>query len=105
MTRITRRSGLLTGLLLAFGQRAKAATNPAPALFASPAAGHAIGAAYLRNYPFDGLADVRSVARLPRAQLTARVRGDFAAGRIVVLEGWMLSATEARLCALALRSA
>jgi len=58
----------------------------------------------MRHYPFDGLADVRSAARLPRAQLAARVREDFAAGRIVMLDGWMLSATEARLCALALRS-
>ncbi len=35
------------------------------------------------------------------AALRARHRADFAEGRIVVLRGWVLSQTEARLCALA----
>jgi murein L,D-transpeptidase YcbB/YkuD len=33
--------------------------------------------------------------------IRAQIRDDFAQGRIVDVEGWMLSATEARLCALA----
>jgi hypothetical protein len=32
--------------------------------------------------------------------LAARVRSDFDAGRTVLLNGWVLSATEARQCAL-----
>jgi hypothetical protein len=41
----------------------------------------------------------RSDASL-RALLTARVRRDFAAGDTVDISGWILSRTEARLCAL-----
>jgi hypothetical protein len=33
--------------------------------------------------------------------LRARNSEDFAAGRVVRLDGWVLAATEARLCALA----
>lgn len=36
-----------------------------------------------------------------QAALTAKVRHDYQAGRLVVLDGWALSLTEARLCALA----
>jgi hypothetical protein len=36
-----------------------------------------------------------------RAILSARSTDDFAAGRTVMLRGWILSETEARLCALA----
>jgi len=32
--------------------------------------------------------------------LAAKVRSDFAAGRTLLLNGWVLSATEARQCAL-----
>jgi len=41
--------------------------------------------------------------RLPwarRASLNDQVRDDFAAGRTVLVDGWVLSATEARQCAL-----
>ena len=36
-----------------------------------------------------------------RAQVAELVRQDFAAGRMACVDGWMLSETEARLCALA----
>ncbi len=36
----------------------------------------------------------------PRASMEQQVRDDFAAGRTVLVEGWVLSATEARQCAL-----
>ena len=39
-------------------------------------------------------------ARL-RAGITRQVRADFAHGRVVRVDGWVLSVTEARLCALA----
>lgn len=34
------------------------------------------------------------------AQLQAQVRADFASGRVLTLDGWVLSRTEARQCAL-----
>jgi hypothetical protein len=102
MKRMTRRSGLLAGLLFPFARQSRAADQP---LLANRAAARAIGAAYLRAYPGDTLADARAAAGLPRAQIALRVRADFAAGRVVMLDGWMLSATEVRLCALALRGA
>jgi hypothetical protein len=36
----------------------------------------------------------------PRVPIADLVRGDFAAGRTVVVDGWVLSVTEARQCAL-----
>ena len=39
-----------------------------------------------------------------RERVRARHRDDFAAGRTVALRGWVLSETEARLCALAART-
>ncbi|HTR31768.1 MAG TPA: hypothetical protein VMH27_20990 [Puia sp.] len=33
-------------------------------------------------------------------QITGKIRADFAAGRTVTLEGWVISLTEARQCAL-----
>jgi hypothetical protein len=36
----------------------------------------------------------------PHADLAFMVQGDFAAGRTVMLQGWILSVTEARQCAL-----
>jgi hypothetical protein len=36
----------------------------------------------------------------PRPSMEQQVRDDFAAGRTVLVEGWVLSVTEARQCAL-----
>jgi hypothetical protein len=51
-----------------------------------------------------GLSPARLAAGADGAALAARVRQavreDFAAGRIVRLEGWLLSVTELRICAL-----
>lgn len=48
------------------------------------------------------------IAEAPRAgtgeirkRLARRIQGDFAAGRTVILDGWLLTQTEVRLCALA----
>ena len=77
-----------------------------------------IGKAYLHKYPQDARIDIlldQIAARLAasnaglagiaedglRAQLDVTVRADFAADRIVKLQGWILSTTEAQLCALA----
>ncbi|HXR19681.1 MAG TPA: hypothetical protein VN757_07095 [Steroidobacteraceae bacterium] len=81
------------------------------------AAARRLGRLYVRQVPAED--DPRILARLtvalPEAQqvdaialdrtslrhrLDARVRGDFASGTTVQLDGWVLSRTEARLCAL-----
>ena len=83
-----------------------------------PESAKAIGSEYLRQYPQDANVDVlldQIASRLAandvglfsitdqslREQLDGMVRADFAIDRIVKLHGWVLSATEARLCALA----
>jgi len=87
------------------------------ALLAHPASAKVIGGEYLLHYPQEAAVDtlldkiaapiVASEAGLfttdqqLREQLDGAVRADFAADRIVKLRGWVLSATEARLCALA----
>ena len=81
------------------------------------AAARRLGRLYVRQVPAED--DPRILARLaialPEApqvdaialdrtslhhRLDARVRGDFASGTTVQLDGWVLSRTEARLCAL-----
>jgi hypothetical protein len=102
MMRIPRRSGLCGAALLLFARRRPAAADDVKSalLFADPAAARAIGAAYLRAYPNDALRGVHPAARLPRAEIATRVCDDFAAGRVAMVNGWMLSQTEARLCAM-----
>lgn len=92
--------------------------------FGDRSSARALGAEYLRLFPNED-DDTRLVRRLAGGRrreseweqlaaadpdaLFARVRechrDDFAAGRTVSLRGWVLSETEARLCALAARSA
>jgi hypothetical protein len=81
------------------------------------AAARRLGRLYVRQVSAED--DPRTLARLvvalPEAQqadaialdhtslrhrIDARVRGDFASGTTVQLDGWVLSRTEARLCAL-----
>lgn len=78
------------------------------AILASPRAARRIGRRYLAIAP--GEADpVRLAATLPalrdpvaqRRALDAARRRDFAAGDTVILDGWILARSEARLCALA----
>ncbi len=78
-----------------------------------------IGAKYLADRPSEGSVTLLTSlieARIPRqavvtcpataVSVTSRVaRDDFVAGRTVWVDGWLLSATEARLCALATLSA
>jgi hypothetical protein len=77
----------------------------------------AVGLAYLARYPEEadaalltrrllaGLGQEPETARLDdralRRRVAARVSADFAEGRTASLDGWLLSRTEARLCALA----
>jgi hypothetical protein len=88
------------------------------AAFSRPESAAAVGRAYLSGHPADAdeirlaadLADaLRSrgcdpltapPARL-RAAIADQIRADFASGQVVSVEGWVLSRSEARLCALA----
>ena len=83
------------------------------ALLGDPAAAAPTGAAYLEAHPAEADRD-RLVAILSRelrddgaataslgAAVDRRIRRDFQQGRTVEIEGWLLSLTEARLCALA----
>jgi len=78
-------------------------------LFSKLSSARAIGAAYLRLYPADGLDAAALAASLPtaataaelRSVIAARIHDDFANARIVTIDGWMLAVTEARLCVLA----
>jgi hypothetical protein len=77
-----------------------------------------IGRAYLARFPQEAepsaltrhiIADLASseaaLMRLGdrdlRARFAVRRRADFAEGRLAVIDGWLVSRTEARLCALA----
>jgi hypothetical protein len=83
----------------------------------APAAARAIGQRYLRDFPeendagalvgriLEGVPDLpREVDASEAADLRARFRrrfaADFESGDTVQLDGWILSRTEARLCAL-----
>ena len=85
----------------------RALAEPELLALLGPHAVHEIGAHYLAAEP------VRRTAAALRdlawgaapghdlaARVAARVRADFAAGRTVLVNGWVLSVTEARQCAL-----
>ena len=80
----------------------------------------AVGAEYLRVVPAENTADVltaRLIGGLPAERATLRratdgelrqvlavsAREDFLAGRTIELDGWVVSLTEARLCAITAR--
>ena len=85
-------------------------------LFRNPKSVRALGLAYLERYPRQGRpeqwlaalcdgrgTDVSALCRCGREEQRAwfdgAVREDFAAGRMVDLDGWQLAETEATLCA------
>lgn len=85
-------------------------------LFSQERSARAIGERYLARVPDEADAtiltarvagDMQGYLRLAsadtptlRALLAAQQRDDFAHGRTVTIDGWVLSCTEARLCAL-----
>lgn len=80
--------------LLATAAAALAASGQPSAMAGRSASMIAVGRLRLTQGPPDPafvLADLGDVG--------ARIRGDFAAGRTVLLDGWVLSRTEAELCA------
>ena len=87
------------------------------ACFHDPTSARAVGRAYLAAVPEEAsvqalvgrlIGETSAVsAPLPladrealRAAMRSRIRRDFAEGRVVTVDGWFLSQTEARLCAL-----
>lgn len=124
MTTLTRRqfARLLTAAAavpmmgIAGGWAAPAPSGPAEeltALFVHRPSARAVGRAYLRTAPQEADAgtllhrlraeapDLFAAERRHLRQAAAeRLRRDFAEGRTVTVRGWLLSRTEARLCAL-----
>jgi len=109
MEALTRRTVMLGAAALA------AVTRPAALLADQPddlswpfghrASARAIGERYLRTGPDAGALRAARLLLRPAAnrnqRIRARIAADFAAGDVVILDGWVLAATEARLCALA----
>ena len=93
------------------------ARSPLEAVFGHPDSARRIGEAYLSRYPQEADAALlrtriagspedatRVLDGMRGGELAGwvrdRQREDFRDGRTVVVDGWMLSSTEARLCAL-----
>jgi hypothetical protein len=102
---------------LAAGQSLDPITVKLQSLVSDPVGARAIGRLYRRQFPAEDspgilthltlsslLADAPEVAALDRNGLLRRlhecVRADFTTAVTVQLDGWVLSRTEARLCAL-----
>ena len=95
--------------------RAHAATSPARQLvgyYSNRQSAVEVGRQYLGNSAAETDSDIlrlllgtREAPFVSRTELDAfikaKVRADFAAERVVRVRGWLLSCTEARLCALA----
>jgi hypothetical protein len=97
---VTRRAVLAAALL--FPTHRSASANTLISVFSWLPSARAIGAAYLRAHPADtATLALQLPAGLTRRELQFVIRDDFAHERIVTVDGWMLSVTEARLCALA----
>ena len=93
----------------ASGADAAALANPDLLSALGPDAVRRVGQRYRENVPRErdapaleaAIGDSRPwAARLSHSTLTDQVRDDFEAGRTVVVDGWLLSVTEARQCAL-----
>jgi len=76
--------------------------NPLDGLFSDLGSAKRIGARYLKSYPHEANRDrlLSSVAE-HRSALMLAIRSDYRSGRTLEIEGWQLSLTEARICALA----
>src|SRR4051812_14507646 len=116
---LDRRKFLKVGLIAAIaGAGGSACTNrdsetiDRPDLLAmlGPDRVRALGAKYRARVPAEdsshalqsAVEDARSTLHLPwpRKSIDQAVRDDFANGRMVLVDGWVLSVTEARQCAL-----
>jgi len=98
--------------------RGATAADRLVAVLGRPASAAVVGRAYLAGHPAEAKRDwlaerlgadlrcqdcdpARSDAARLRAGLARQLRADFGQSRVVRVDGWVLSLTEARLCALA----
>ena len=106
-------AGVVAGLTAAAcAGDADSLARPALLDMLGPARARALGARYRQMVPRENDADAlraaiqggaRSQLRrlwVPPPSVADQVRDDFAAGRTVVVNGWVLAVTEARQCAL-----
>jgi hypothetical protein len=61
----------------------------------------AVGRRYLAMHPNEADASLLAQSLERPARIAVRARDDFASGDIVVIDGWLVGRSEARLCALA----
>jgi hypothetical protein len=117
------RRRLLTGLVAAgvllgvgAGRMCRAAAGPAHRLLATlrqPSSAARVGQAFLAAYPGERDAEALTEEILTRVSgahpigtrrlrqaISREIRQDFASGRVVSVDGWILSETEAKLCGL-----
>jgi|HubBroStandDraft_1064217.scaffolds.fasta_scaffold09292_4 hypothetical protein len=107
---LTRRDSILlaaTGLVAS-------PENDLARLFADRRSAAAIGRAWLAEAPDADLASLRQTVMTAlhehgheplQVRFQDRIRRDFVEGNVVMVEGWMLSSVEARVCAIAWLSA
>jgi hypothetical protein len=88
---------------------ARELAHPALVSLLGPSGVRELGVRYRQMVPKeDGIGELRAALGhetrrlpwLPRRTVADRIREDFAEGRTVVVNGWVLSVTEARQCAL-----
>src|SRR5258706_14732593 len=83
------------------GEDAARPPHPDPVAVRGPDPFRAIGAHYRRLVPAENdRLRLRAAILAPRMSIAAMVRRDFETGRTVLVNGWVLAATEARQCAL-----
>ena len=91
-----------TALLQAMTPACRASLEaPLHGVFTCLQSAAAVGEAYLSGHPQEADATLLAGALAPGGDVRHQVRADFAAGRVVRVDGWLLALTEARLCALA----
>src|SRR5213083_1538529 len=95
------RISALGAAVLTVAAREDAAAHPDLLSVLGPEPVRAIGAQYRRLVPAENdRIRLRAAILAPRMSIVAMVRRDFDTGRTVLVNGWVLSATEARQCAL-----
>jgi hypothetical protein len=105
----------LTWLASVWQKRERALRSRLIALFHNQPSARVIGSSYLQQHPQEANVSLLLKRVVPQAfdplnsagdrelmnLLQRRIRQDFREEKVVKLRGWILSATEARLCALA----
>jgi hypothetical protein len=96
------------GRAWARGRPRELSDDPFPGLLRNPRSAAAVGARYVRDHPEERRAAIALAGACAdearegwrwRRQLQLEGAQDFASGRVARVDGWVLSRTEARLCA------